>query len=107
MILTVLVYSGRPNPTWALAAAEAEAISVSISQLKPLGGACAAPANLGYSGVEAAFEEHGRRRELTFIEGVAYEGRRCWADENRGIERRLIDTGRGRFDPAILPAELR
>jgi len=107
MIVTVLVYSGRPNPSWTLAPAEAERMGVAISQLKPLGGACTAPATLGYSGVEAAFDEHGRRRELTFVDGVAYEGQRCWADESRGIERRLIDTGRGRFDPAILPADLR
>jgi hypothetical protein len=103
MLVTVLIYSGIPNPSWAVPDAQALEISRAIAAMPPLAGACPAQGGLGYSGVSVSVPNpDGTSRNWLFARGVAASGDQCFSDANRMIERMLLKSGDGKMDPELL-----
>lgn len=97
-VVTLGIYSGRPDPTWSLTSDEALTLSNMLASLvygtgtPPVGG-------LGY---------HGFTITMPASTLVAYRGaiaapgeapRAVWSDPTRSIERFLLESSRGRVTP--------
>jgi hypothetical protein len=104
--VTADVFSGLPNPTWALGPAETTDLIARWDDLSA-GPASPYPTRLGYRGMFVEFEDGSR---MLVSGGVTFEdaagGRETRPDPGRTLERWLLETGAGAIDPALL-AELR
>src|SRR5690349_428791 len=99
LIVTLDVYSGRPNPQWTLAPAESTEFQRRLAALHPLAGDAAEPAApLGYRGLEV----QGGPAPVRVFRGRVTVGGQDFADPRRELERWLIDSGRGSVDPALI-----
>lgn len=121
--VSILIYSGRPNPVFALTAAQMERVRQLVDSARPdpeFGGQSVLPSILGYNGVVIRNPrlEGGLPQSLAAyggrIEVSQGEGRRIVADggaletflldlaaENRALDaeqRRAIESGRQRSD---------
>lgn len=87
----VLLYSGRPDPSWYVAAATAAALVARFERLPAWGGPVPDVARLGYRG--AWLRAPDGRRWIAF-EGVAWPGPPGQArrDEGRALERAILAT---------------
>ncbi|HEY1448054.1 MAG TPA: hypothetical protein VGF33_05925 [Caulobacteraceae bacterium] len=108
MLVTVLIYSGIPNPSWAVPEVRAAEISRAIAAMPPLAAACPPQGGLGYSGVSVSVPNpDGTSQTWLFAKGVAAAGDRCFSDAGRKIERTLLKSGDGAIDRKLLQAILR
>jgi len=108
MVVTALVYSGIPNPSWTIPEARAAEVSRAIAGIPRLDRDCPPQGGLGYSGVRVDIPDRGgAERTWIFAKGVAVSGDHCYADSGRKIERLLLESGRGRVDAALLETMLR
>jgi len=103
---TLGIYSGRLDPTWELAEAQAEQVAEALAAL-PTRTGTPVEGGLGYHGFTLLL----RRSEQADATLVAYRGivapqgvgpRSCWIDVGRAVERLLLDTGR----PVLTPTEV-
>lgn len=111
--VTLGIYSGRPDPSWDLTAAEAAAVVNVIDRL-PTVTATPPEGGLGYHGFTLLIRRAGEA-DATLI---AYRGtvaspgaglRPYLADPGRTLERQLLDAGRSALTPdeiAVVEADL-
>lgn len=94
------VFSGRPNPAWALTSAEAEEFERRLAAL-PRSPARELSTGLGYRGLVVRVEDDAGTRLIRVQSGcveIAAAGSTVYAiDEGRALERWLIGTGRTRL----------
>lgn len=102
------IYSGRPDPTWALSDAQS---AVLIRLLDDLPGASGVPpeGGLGYHGFRLVVRTAGQADEhLVAYRGAVAEpgaGARSYRqDEARSIERYVLETGRSHLTPTEVAA---
>jgi hypothetical protein len=89
--VTLGIYSGRPDPTWTLRGTDAALVAATLATLQEAPGA-APEGGLGYHGF--ALEINGNR--LVAYRGmVATGGATVLLDPGRGLERLLLELGRG------------
>jgi hypothetical protein len=102
MVATVLLYSGRANPSWRVPPARAAHVVGAMDTMPEI--ICKPPpfGGLGYTGVQLSVKEpDGVERVWTFANGIAVSDRRCFADDGRKVERMLLETGRSHIDAAV------
>ncbi len=108
VMVTLGIYSGRPDPSWDLTDAEVSLVIGAISALPvrvgepPVGG-------LGYHGFTLVIRRAGLADEtvVAFQGTVAPPGvgpRQHRVDEGRTVERLLLDAGRAHLTPAEIAA---
>jgi hypothetical protein len=108
MVATVLLYSGRENPSWRVPTTRVTQVGRALETMPeiicpppPLGG-------LGYTGVQLNIKAPlGAERIWTFANGIAVSDRRCFADAGRKVERMLLGTGRSHIDASIFSSIVR
>jgi hypothetical protein len=93
------VFSGLPNPQWEMPPDRADQLPRELAALPPTARA-PSPPDLGYRGVHL-FDGAGREIGTIFA-GVATFGGGRHLDPGRRLERRILETGRGRVDEALL-----
>jgi hypothetical protein len=98
LVVTLDVFSGRPNPEWALTPAEGVEFERRLAVLPPLSVAPADQAQpLGYRG----FDVRGCPTPVRVFRGLVVNGGQTFADPGRRLERWLLDSGRGSLDPSL------
>lgn len=90
------LFSGRPDPSWHLAPADAARFIAVWQDLVPRGGAAPVPPPLGYRGCFAA--EAGGRRWEAYATTATCAGE-VRSDPDRRLERLIIETA----PPGVLP----
>jgi hypothetical protein len=102
------VFSGRPNPAWTLAPAEARELAAMIQRLRPIATRRAAIAGLGYRGfIVARIGTNGAARAWLRIGGGVVEvtegatSSAC-ADDGQ-VEGWLLDQARAHGYDALVP----
>jgi hypothetical protein len=111
----IAVFSGRPNPQWALSDPDGKALWGMLAALKPVA-AGADPGALGYQGFRLRFEQPGTQvpGEIAIFNGIVRysSGPQLLsaADPDRRVERWLATIARQHLaftDYMALPAEIR
>lgn len=107
VVVTLDVYSGRPNPTWALA--EGMAVEF-LRRLHALDGSKAAPRefeNLGYRAVSAEFQDETKgtvivkaSRGIVTLDRAGQQFH--YVDSGRQLELWLVNTGAAHLTPDTL-----
>ena len=93
------IFSGLPNPTWALSAAQREEFLAALAALEPDPLAVQEQVGLGYRGVLVHLDdgEPGQRTSVRFFGGLAQQSVDGVAivlvDSDRSLERWLVETG--------------
>ena len=100
--ITVLMFSGRPNPFWSLAGTDAERVIAALQSLPATSEPAPPSPGLGYQGVSIEIADAGRSVEWHLYSGIAVANGTRYADLDRSVERMLIETGRGVLDPSVL-----
>jgi hypothetical protein len=102
------LYSGRPNPSWPLTPEEVAQLAERAGGLAPAA-PMEPPGRLGFRGLR--FRLYAQGREIA--SGESFDGHlrlqdaagpRHLADPGRGLERWLLETGRGKIDPQLYEA---
>lgn len=111
----VALFSGRPNPGWALSEPEIQALWAMLTALTPVA-AEESPGKLGYQGFRIHYRQPGTQEpgEIAIFDGIVYyhAGRQAQsaADPDRRVERWLATLARQHLDFPIymaLPDEIR
>jgi hypothetical protein len=99
------IFSGMPNPTWILSADESEDFERQLAAL-PRIPAATLSGRLGYRGMIVLVTGDTERRSVRVHAGavqISVGATTVHArDEERRLERWLIETGRSRVDPKLL-----
>jgi hypothetical protein len=106
MILELDLFSGRPNPSWELGPEAAAELHARLEALPPDKSALRVREGLGYRGIFILpSSELGDVQEIIVSEGLVLvrspKGERRLSDVSRAFERWLLETGRGKLEPAI------
>ena len=106
-VVTLDVYSGRPNPEWTLSDAEDRELHARLDDLiSPLGAQPHRNDNLGYRGLRVRTQRQSKNVEITVGKGtIALEGGGSavyYRDTNRQLERWLFETGRPKLQPQLM-----
>jgi len=106
-VVTLDVYSGRPNPEWTLSDAEARELHARLDALNsPLGAQPPRNDNLGYRGLRVTTRRQSKDVEVTVGKGaIAVEDSASAAyyrDTNRQLERWLFETGKPKLRPQLV-----
>jgi hypothetical protein len=107
MVATVLLYSGRENPSWRIPADRAADVVRAIDAMPEI--VCPPPTigGLGYTGVRLSVKApESVERIWTFAGSIAMSDQRCFADAGRKVERMVLRTGRSHIDPAVFASIL-
>lgn len=97
MDATLLIYSGRPNPSWHVEAEPARQVEEALGRLAEAPGASLPLGGLGYSGVRIDYvDAAGRRHEAVCSEGIVVLDGRKLIDRERQVERAVLASGRGK-----------
>ncbi len=96
VIVTLEVFSGRPNPEWSLAPAQSAEFEQRLAAL-PAADIAGLDDPLGYRG----FSVRGRVSPVRVFRGQVMNGQQALADPGRRLERWLLDSGRGSIDPGL------
>jgi hypothetical protein len=99
------IFSGMPNPTWALAEADADSLARRLAALPPP--APSEPSGrLGYRGLVVRTTDATGTRLVRVQSGSVHVANGETAvhlrDEGRELERWLIDTGRPQLPPNVI-----
>lgn len=100
----LMVFSGRPNPSWPLTIEEQERVQELLAQAAPI---VSPPieGQLGYSGFLLTLHTATERRALRIYDGVIMSSNTTkttsYRDERRGLERLLLETAQPHIDPAL------
>jgi hypothetical protein len=101
-------FSGRPNPRWELSGPQATEFVTQLRALPPAPDARLSEDGLGYRGFIVRSTEGSLNgyEELRLYRGTALarQGGRttAFSDPDRNLERRLLDSARGRVPDAVL-----
>lgn len=101
-------FSGRPNPRWELTPAQATEFLDRIRKLRPIHDHPMQGEGLGYRGfvVRPEGEPVGGFDQLKVYHGTVlmrFGGRaEVFDDSDRGLERWMLDTGRGQVPESVL-----
>jgi hypothetical protein len=96
IVVTLDVFSGRPDPHWNLPAAQNTEFERRLAALPPA--PVAQPDTpLGYRG----FTVSGRPEPVQVFRGRVTAGQKTLADPGRDLERWLLDTGRNSIDSSL------
>jgi hypothetical protein len=106
-VVTLDVYSGRPNPTWSLSGAVAAEL---LRRLQSLEASEVGPPEfdgLGYRAVRAELRAQAKTAAVVIasrgVVTVEQAGERfCFADTGRQFELWLVNTGTGEIPPEVL-----
>lgn len=96
-VVTMNIYSGRPDPKWTLSQADLATLLTRLDALpEARGEAPASHAALGYRGLSVTFSggaaaEFGAGR-------ITLDGGASLVDDKRALERWLVETGRAQID---------
>ena len=106
-VVTLDVYSGRPNPEWTLSDGEVRELHARLDALSnPLGSQPSRNEALGYRGLRVTTQRESKDVELTVGKGtIAVESGASAAyyrDTNRQLERWLFDTGKPKLRPQLV-----
>jgi hypothetical protein len=100
------IFSGMPNPTWVLTAAEADGFAQRLAQL-PATSAGQLPGHLGYRGFIVRVTEGVRTQEIRIWAGAVHvsdgPGIRA-ADKDRELERWVLHSGRPHLSDELVEA---
>ena len=100
--VSVSMYSGRTDPTWGLAQPEAERVLGRLRKMPRLAALEPEHPKLGYRGVAVEFETGDRADRWELHRGrVLGDDGRQYADQDRSLERLLLETGRGDYRDEI------
>ena len=105
------IFSGRPNPSWALSAAETQLLADMIAAL-PATEPVSLPEPLGYRGFDVRWTgpELGSPLRVAAFRGVVVETVgdviRYRADDGRRVERWLLETARPHIEGPVYDAVL-
>src|SRR5579872_1019717 len=98
MVVTLEVFSGRPNPEWDLAPAQRADFERRMAALPALTVGISGPDEpLGYRG----FSVRGLEAPIRVFHGQVINGPQALADPGRRLERWLLDSGRSTIDPTL------
>jgi hypothetical protein len=100
------IFSGMPNPTWVLMDAEAESFAQRLAQL-PETSAGEPPGHLGYRGFIVRVTEGARTQVIRIWAGAVHVSNGATiraADQDRELERWLLNTGRPHLKEELLEA---
>lgn len=92
------VFSGRPNPSWRLRAAERDQLFGLLRATKELGAVSTAPPGLGYRGLILRIESGGHAELLRVGDGAIAADGAVYRDNGRAVEAFLF---------AVMPAKLK
>jgi hypothetical protein len=101
-VVTLDVYSGRPNPSWTLSDEQVRELRARIEALASSPAPPAQPGRLGYRGLTAelpGLDVSVFRGDVTVRAGASV---RHSADTDRQLERWLLDTGRDKLSPDLM-----
>lgn len=93
------IFSGRPNPTWALTDAQTASLLEMVGRLAQTESDVRS-GNLGYRGMIVRLRGAMAREIVVHAGVVAVHGGR-YADADRHVERWLLETGRPFLDASI------
>jgi hypothetical protein len=106
-VVTLDVYSGRPNPTWTLSGAVAAELLARLQGLEASEVSTPEFDGLGYRAVRAELQEQAKCvavlsawRGVVTVEQAGQRFR--YADTNRQFELWLVDSGTGHVPPEVL-----
>ena len=102
-VVTMNIYSGRPDPTWTLEGGDLAELMTRLDALPEAQGAPPASGALGYRGLTVSFPDG---QELQTAAGRAAIGAAAFDDKGRGFERWIVGTGRAQTDGKALDAAL-
>ncbi|GAC1658875.1 MAG: hypothetical protein NVS4B13_02560 [Candidatus Elarobacter sp.] len=98
------IFSGLPNPTWLLTNAQADGFVKQLSALPPTS-AKEPSGNLGYRGFVVHVTQAADTQVARIQKGTVYLPRGgayvCASDEDRKLERWLLETGRPHLEDEI------
>jgi hypothetical protein len=102
VIVELDIFSGMPNPTWALSPSAGSAFLARLAALPPAA-EYSFPGNLGYRGfvVEIAPGSTARLQNGVVRRSVG-DSVNYLADPGRSLERFLLDSGRSVLSPEVL-----
>jgi hypothetical protein len=95
VIVTLEVFSGRPNPEWNLTPTQSAEFERRLAALPA--GIAGPDEPLGYRG----FSVRGRAAPVRVFRGQVMNGDQLLADPGRRLERWLLDSGRSSIDPGL------
>lgn len=100
--VSVSMYAGRTDPTWALAQPEAERVLGRLQGMPLLAAGEPEHPKLGYRGVAVEFKtgDPADRWEIHRGRALGHDGHQ-YADRDRSLERLLLETGRGDYREEI------
>ena len=107
MQVEVDMFSGRPNPHWELTVTESQEFARRFQSLWAQKGEGFVNAALGYRGLilRESGEEVGGERDIVICYGFVVAKRQGksqqFTDQNRALEKWLIQTGEGRLDDVL------
>ncbi|HKO06788.1 MAG TPA: hypothetical protein VJ487_03665 [Alphaproteobacteria bacterium] len=105
VFVTLDIFSGRPNPRWALDSAAASSLSKRLVALVTESGSPAEPPGLGYRGLLVDSEDGPRiETPIRIYRGTVYRGVARLADPGRALERWLLATGKDAVPSEIMAA---
>jgi hypothetical protein len=99
------VFSGRPDPEWAVSGDLASALLALWERLPPHSGAVSEPSGLGYR--FSSLSSGDERRWVAFDNVVRYESRErneLRRDDRREFERRLLESAPAGLLPPLSPS---
>jgi hypothetical protein len=98
------VFSGRSNPTWVLSDEQVATLATQLASL-PSRAASSLANNLGYRGFVVELDQAGNpvtvRIQNELVEVVGPSGRSYFQDDDRALERWMLNSGRD-----SLPADI-
>ena len=103
------LFSGRPNPSWIASPDEAARIAAALAGLRPAGALPTLPDGLGYRGMRltgVASHLHGCDDLRVTLGAVLAEcpgGTRGYVDEERALERLLVEMAAAHLPPELHP----
>jgi hypothetical protein len=100
------IFSGMPNPTWVLMDAEAESFAQRLAQL-PETSVGELPGHLGYRGFIVRVTEGARTQVIRIWAGAVHVSNGATtraADQDRELERWLLQSGRPHLSDELLEA---
>ncbi len=107
MQVEVDMFSGRPNPHWELTVPESQEFARRFQSLSAHKGEGFVNEGLGYRGliVRESGEEVEGDRDIVIYQGLVVAKRQDksqqFTDQNRALEKWLIQTGEGRLDDVL------
>jgi hypothetical protein len=100
ILVTLQVFSGRPDPSWTLSDAEAAEFSRRVADAPPATATLPAQERLGYRGFRLEDMAHGGL-SVRVYDGAIVASSQLRSDPGRALERWLLTTGTKHIDAGL------